>query len=328
MKNCKIYFSLITAFLLMFTLIGCGNMESKNENSQPSKQTESDQQAQSGSFPVTVTDASGSEIKIEKKPTRIVSLMPSNTEIVFALGAGDSVVGVTEWDNYPEEVLEIEKVGGLDFNVEKVLSLKPDLVLAHASSMQNANDYGQIRDIGIPVIVVPNAQSFNEVYESITLIGNAVGANQEAERIIDDMKKRLDVIKEKASKISEDEMKTVWVEIMPEPDLYTTGKGTFIDDILNLIHAKNAAGAYEGWIKFTEEDAILLNPDVILLTYGFYVENPTEKVYQREAWKDVPAVKNKQVFAIDSDKFNRTGPRLIEGVEELASFIYPEVFSK
>lgn len=321
--NRLVSISIILLFLV--SLIGCSGVKTQEEAAPESKGEL--EQGQSG-FPVTLTDATGTEITIENKPTRIVSLMPSNTEIVFSLEAGDNVVGVTDWDNYPEEVLEIEKVGGLDFNIEKVMALEPDLVLANASGMSNEAGYKQLQSVGVPVVVVPDATSFEGVYDAISLIGKAVGADQKATEIISTMKEKLENIKEKASAISEKEKKTVWVEVQPGPDLYTTGKGTFMDDMLTLINAKNAAGDYEGWVKFTEEDALLLNPDVIVVTYGFYVENPTEMVYNRPAWKDVPAVKDKQVFEVDADKTNRSGPRLVEGVEELASVIYPEIFSK
>ncbi len=319
----RIMISIVLLFLV--TLIGCSGTNTK-EPAAPESAVELEQQE--SKFPVTLMDATGAEITIENKPTRIVSLMPSNTEIAFALGAGKEVVGVTDWDNYPEEVLEIEKVGGLDFNVEKVLALEPDLVLANASGMSNAEGYKQLQSVGVPVVVVPDATSFDGVYDSIALIGKAVGADEKATDIISTMKEKLEKIKEKASTISDEEKKTVWVEVQPEPDIYTTGKGTFMDDMLTLINAKNAAGDYEGWVQFTEEDAISLNPDVIVVTYGFYVENPTEKVYSRPAWKDVPAVKKKRVYEVDADKTNRSGPRLVEGVEELASVIYPEVFNR
>lgn len=317
--------SLSIILLFLVSLIGCSGANIQEEAAPESKVKIENEK---NGFPVTLTDAMGTEITIEHKPTRIVSLMPSNTEIVFALEAGDKVVGVTDWDNYPEEVLEIEKVGGLDYNVEKVLALEPDLVLANASGMSNEAGYKQLQSVGVPVVVVPDATSFDGVYDSISLIGKAVGADEKATEIISTMKGKLEKIKEKASAISDEEKKTVWVEVQPQPDLYTTGKGTFMDDMLTLINAKNAAGDYEGWVKFTEEDALLLNPDVIVVTYGFYVENPTEMVYSRPAWKDVPAVKNKKVFEVDADKTNRSGPRLVEGVEELASVIYPEVFNK
>ncbi|HHW38131.1 MAG TPA: ABC transporter substrate-binding protein [Bacillales bacterium] len=319
----RIAISIVLLFLV--SLIGCSGTNTKEQATPESKA--GTRQQESG-FPVTLTDATGAKMTIENKPTRIVSLMPSNTEIAFALGVGNEVVGVTDWDNYPEEVLEIEKVGGLDYNVEKVLALEPDLVLANASRMSNEQGYQQLQSVGVPVVVVPNATSFDEVYDSISLIGKAIGADAKATEIISTMKEKLEKIKEQASAISDEEKKMVWVEVQPEPDLYTTGKGTFMDDMLTLINAKNAAGDYKGWVKFTEEDALLLNPDVIVVTYGFYVDNPTEKVYSRPAWKDVPAVKNGQVFEVDADKTNRSGPRLVEGVEELASVIYPEIFNK
>lgn len=278
-------------------------------------------------FPKAVVDANGEEIVIETQPSKIVSLMPSNTEIIYALGRGEFVVGVSEWDNYPEEVKTVEKIGDLDFNIEKIMSMEPDLVMAHASSMSGEKDgLDQLRNAGIPVVVVNNATTFSDVYDSISLIGSVVGAENEATELINSMKISLEKIKAKAAGIAEEEMKAVWVEVSPQPELFTAGKGTFIDEMLTIIHAKNTAKDYEGWVQFTEEDAVLLNPDVIVVTYGHYLDNPTEQVFSRAAWKDVPAVASKNVFEVHPDMVTRSGPRLIEGVEQLASVIYPEVF--
>ncbi|WLR49620.1 ABC transporter substrate-binding protein [Bacillus tianshenii] len=318
----------LTAVLLILlsaimVLAGCGNNE--EDTSKEAKKEE--QQTADEAFPVTIKDATKKEVTIDKKPERIVSLIPSNTEITYAVGAGKQVVGVTEWDNYPEDVKNKEKIGGLDFNSEKVIGLNPDLVLAHASGMAKAEQgLEQLRQAGINVVVVPDATSFDQVYKSISLIGKVTGHAEKAEKVAKDMQDKITAIEEKAANISEEEKKTVWVEVAPAPEIYTTGKGTFMHETLQKIGAKNAAADQEGWVKFTEEDAVLLNPDVIVATYGFYVDNPVEQIKQRQAWQDVPAVKNDQIYAVDADKFNRAGPRLVEGVEELAKLVYPDVF--
>lgn len=278
-------------------------------------------------FPVTFTDAAGTEITIEKKPERIVSLMPSNTEITFALGAGDAVVGVSDFDNYPEQVLEIEKIGGMKFDVEKVLSLRPDLVLAHSSSAKGSEEgLNQFRDAGITVVMINSAVSIDQVYETIGMIAQATGTTENAEQIIAEMKATIADFEKKASEIKEEDQALVWVEV--DPTLYTTGKGTFMHEMLGILHAKNAAGDLEGWVQFTEEDTIALNPDVIVTTYGDYIENPVELVYGREGWDNVNAIKNQRVFDVDADSVTRPGPRLTKGIEELAKAIYPEIFAK
>ena len=141
------------------------------------------------------------------------------------------------------------------------------------------------------------------------------------------MKERLQAIKDKAA-ASVTDKKKVWVEVSPAPDIFTTGKNTFMHEMLESIQATNAAEDQDGWVKMTEEEIVKLNPDVIITTYGYYVEDPKAEVLAREGWAEVPAVKNGNVFDVDSDTVTRPGPRLIEGVETLAELIYPEIFKQ
>jgi iron complex transport system substrate-binding protein len=321
---------LLLALMLSYGVIaGCGNDGNKangNAGSDLAEQEQAENQ-ESAAFPVTIKDALGNEVTIEEEPEKIVSLIPSNTEIAFELGLGDKVVGVSEYDNYPPEAAEKEKIGGMEFNVEKIISLSPDLVLAHGSVMGSAtNALQQIRDAGITVLVVHDAKSFEEVYATIEMIGNAAGAEVQAEETIKKMKDDLQAVKEKAAEVSEEEKKSVFVEVSPSPEIYTSGSNTFMDEMLTLINADNAATEQEGWVKMNEEAIIALNPDVIVTTYGYYTENPKELVLSREGWEDVPAIKNEQVYDVHSDLVTRTGPRLVQGVEELAKAVYPDLF--
>lgn len=317
--------------LLMAFLVGCsaGGQESSKNKETPAETTETSQQGKGEeiSFPVTVVDGTGKEVVIEKQPETIVSLVTSNTEIAFALGLGKKVTGVSDYDNYPEEVQNIEKVGAQDMNVEKILSMQPDLALVTPFHYKNHADIlEQYKKAGINVIVVNEAKSFEDVYKTITLIATATGTQEKAEEIISDMKQRLAEVKEKAEAVKE--KKRVWVEVSPSPDIFTTGKGTFMNEMLEAIQAVNVAGDQEGWIKFTEEEVVDLNPEVIITTYGYYVENPAQGVLSRAGWTEVPAVKNNQVFDVDSDTVTRPGPRLIDGIEALGKLIYPEIYAK
>jgi iron complex transport system substrate-binding protein len=216
-------------------------------------------------------------------------------------------------------------MSGQNFNVEKIIALKPDLVLAHASSAKtSAAGLTQLKNAGIQVLVVNDAQNFDQVYDSINMIGKATGETEKAAEIIKGMKEKLAEIKDKAKNIKE--KKKVFVEVSPSPEIYTTGKNTFMDEMLKTINAENIASDQAGWIKIDQEAMIKRNPDVIITTYGFYVKNPTEQVLKRKGWENVNAVKNKQVFDVNSDQVTRPGPRIVEGVEDLAKAIYPEVF--
>jgi iron complex transport system substrate-binding protein len=224
-------------------------------------------------------------------------------------------------------VEKIEKIGDQQLNVEKILALQPDLALVTDFQHENNPDIlKQFKDAGIEVIVIGSAESFENVYNTISLIGTVTGAKDEADRIVKDMKDRLAEIQEKAKGVTE--KKRVWVEVSPSPDIFTTGKNTFLHEMLESINAINTAGEQTGWVKMTEEEIVTLNPDVIITTYGYYIEKPADQVLSRSGWGEVPAIKNEQVFDVNNDTVTRPGPRLIDGVETLAKLIYPEIFGK
>ncbi|KMY53038.1 iron ABC transporter substrate-binding protein [Bacillus sp. FJAT-27231] len=307
-------------------LAGCGT-----DKAAPEKEEKADQpkESQEAAFPVTIKDAEGKDVVIEEKPKKIVSLIPSNTEIAYELGLGKEIVGVSDNDNYPKEVNSKEKVGGMEYNIEKIIGLDTDLVLAHASSAHNAKDgFKQLEEAGIDVLVVNDAQNFDQVYDSIEMIGKATGTSEKAHDVVKDMKEDLAEVEEKAETIKKEDEKSVFIEVSPAPEIYTSGKNTFMQEMLDLIHAKNAAADQEGWIQMTEEAIIKKNPDVIITTHGYYTKQPVEEVLKRKGWENITAVKNKDVHDVQADLVNRTGPRLIEGVEELAEAIYPDVFKK
>lgn len=321
----KFYALFALLALSLGILAGCGSTTEKAEDNQ-NTEGQTEQSEQQAAFPLTLTDALDNEVVIEEEPKTIVSLIPSNTEIVYELGLGEKVVGLSDYDNYPEETANVEKVGGMEFNVEKIVSLNPDIVLAHESSALAAEaGLTQLKDAGITVFVVNDAVNFEEVYETINLIGQMTGTTEEAEALTADMKAKLDEIKEKAATVTE--KKKVFVEVSPAPDIYTPGKNTFMDIMLQVINAENAAGDLDGWASIDQESIVERNPDVIITTYGYYSEDPVGQVTSREGWADVIAVKNKQVVDVHSDLVTRPGPRLVEGVEELAKAVYPEVFN-
>nr|WP_238535146.1 ABC transporter substrate-binding protein [Fictibacillus macauensis] len=305
----------------MMIAAGCSGGKSSSDGN--NKETASKNEA----FPVTIKDAVGHSVKLDKKPTKIVSLIPSNTEIAFALGLDKEIVGVTDNDTYPKEALKKPKVGGMKFNVEKIIGMKPDVVLAHASAAHNSADgLKQLEDAGVKVIVINDAKSFDDTYKTIDMIAKATGTEKKGQEIVDDMKKKLASIEEQAKQVKKE--KKVWVEISPSPEIYTAGQGTFIDDMLKSIHAKNAAGALKGWPKVSEEQPVKYNPDAIITTYGSSDQDVWKQISGRKAWSNVQAVKAKDIHNLNNDLLSRPGPRLAQGVEELAKAIYPDVFKK
>lgn len=328
MKKCYLPLFLLLLFTSLM-LAGCGSNEAPTQEDNTNKEAteEKTDQVEQATFPVTITDATGEEIVIESKPERIVSIIPSNTEIAFELGLGEEIVGVSDYDNYPAETAEKEKVGNMELNIEKIIALEPDLILSHASRVEgSAESFQQLKSIGINVLTVNDAQNFDQVYESFEMIGQATGKTEEANQLIKDMKENIEEIQTKAAEITD--KKSVFVEVSPSPDIFSTGKNTFMNEMLAIINAENIVDDLEGWVKVDQEAIIERNPDVIITTYGFYVEDPVAEVKGRDGWKDVTAVKNSHIVDVNSDAVTRTGPRLDEGVEELAKAIYPEVFNQ
>jgi len=313
--------------LLMIVGIIAGCSDGTDENATEPKDdatTEVTEETEDVDFPQAVLDASGEEVVLEEEPEKIVSIMPSNTEIAFALGLGEKMVGVSDHDNYPEEVLDIEKVGGMELNVELMLSLEPDLVFAHESNGEET--INQLRDAGLNVFVVNNATNFEEVYESINMMSIITGTEDKGLEIIQSMEEGFAELAEKAEAIAEDDKQIVYIEISPEPEIYAPGNHTFEQEILTLINAENGV-TEDGWVMINEEAVIEMDPDVIIVTYD-YVEDPVGEVINRDAWQDITAVKDERVIQVDTDLVSRPGPRLVEGAEVLAKAIYPEVFAE
>lgn len=314
----------ITAAMAVLLLAACGqdSAEPAVENENPAQQEKEAEAA----FPVTVTDAVGNEITIEEAPDAIVSMMPSNTEILFALGLGEEVKAVTDFDNYPAEAADKEKIGGMEFNVEKIVSLSPDVVFAHESALSTGEaGYQQIRDAGIQVFVVSNAVDFETTYVTIEQIGKLTGKTAEAEQIVSDMKAKVEEIQ---AKVADVEPKTVLVETSPRPEIYSPAGNTFMDEMLKMVNAENVIADLEGWVKVDPEEIVKRNPDVILTTYGGYVEDPLTEVTDRDGFDSVTAVKDGAIADLDADLTNRQGPRLADGLETIAKAIYPDVFGE
>ncbi|EAZ84702.1 hypothetical protein BB14905_19505 [Bacillus sp. B14905] len=314
----------VSAFLTIGLLAACGQEAQKDNSTPTEEQTQQEtSKAEEATFPMTITDAIGKDITLEAPPKKIVSLIPSNTEILFGLGLKDEIVGVTDNDDYPPEVVEKDKVGGMEYNIEQIIALKPDIVFAHESSMSlSESAIAQLESAGVKVFVVKNAQDFNETYTTIEQLGRATGKLPEAEKIIADMKAKVEEVQ---GKVKDVEPKNVFVEASDEPNIYTAGQGTFMNAMLEMIHAKNVAADGDNWYEIGAEQIITKNPDVIVVTYS-YVPDILTKIPKRAGFDTINAVKNNAIVQVDESTTSRQGPRLADGLEELAKAIYPEVF--
>ena len=302
------------ATLAMSMLAACGT---EKETEQPNIAVEENQDA---AFPVTVTDALGKDITLEEAPDRIVSLTPSNTEILFGLGLDEEIVGVNDNDNYPAQVADKTRIGGIEYNIETIISLQPDIVFAHESSMFTFESaIEQLEGSGVTVFVVEDADTFEETYETIEVIGTLTDKDEEAENMIASIQSKLTDIQAKLQGVTP---KTAFMVVGGGPDLYVVGQKTFMNEMLKAINVNNAVKE-EGWPLYSAEQFVATNPDVIVCTY----EGHDEMIKSNPAFAVMTAIQNNAVTVVDGDTTSRQGPRIADGVEALAKAIYPEVFN-
>ena len=270
---------------------------------------------------ITVTDMTGREIALEGPATRIVALTASDVEIVYAIGAGDLLVGRGEYCDYPAEALAVTSVqSGYETNIEQILSLDPDVVIM-ATMAQTTEQVQQLEDAGIRVIV-SDAQDIAGVYEAIALIGQVTGHNDEAAALCEQMKATF-----AACTVAEPCGKTVYFKVSPlQWGLWTAGTGTFMDELAQMVGLTNAFDDVQGWAEVSEEQVIERDPDIIVTTSMSYGDDPSpvDEILGRAGWEGMKAVAGGMVCQADSDQVTRPGPRLMEAVQWLYQVVYGE----
>ena len=269
---------------------------------------------------LTVTDMKGREITLDAPASRIVAITASDVEILYALGAGDLLVGRGEYCDWPAEVLDKPVVkSGAETNLEEILALEPDVVIM-ATMAQTEDQVKALEDSGVKVIV-SDAQNLEGVYTAITLIGDVVGKADEAAAIVKEMQDTFEEIRAKA----ENTGKTVYFEISPlQWGLWAAGKGTFMDELAEICGLTNAFAEIDGWGEVSEEQVLAKDPDYIVTTSMYWGEGPTpvEEIASRAGWDQLKAVQNGKIFNADSNEITRPGPRLMDAVKALFDFVY------
>ncbi|MDD4793602.1 MAG: cobalamin-binding protein [Firmicutes bacterium] len=273
--------------------------------------------AASGGFPVAVVDDTGYRLEVRKAPARIVSLAPSNTEILFSLGLGDRLVGVTSACDYPEAAAKIDKIGDYNINVEAVVAKRPDLVVAQSDLQMPVVE--KLRELGILVLAV-EPKTLDEVFESMEMIGIVSGEAERARKVVALLKARVAAVEKAVAGLPKSKMPVVFVEIWNDP-LMTAGSGTFVDDLVRRAGGQNLAGEVAGWPQISPELVIASKPDVIILTCFNKAE-----VMERIAWQRTPALINDVVYEFVPDLLVRPAPRLVDGLEGLAAIFHPDLF--
>jgi len=270
----------------------------------------------------TLTDMTGREIEFDGPVTRVVALTPSDAEILFAIGAGGTLVGRGAFCDYPEEVLSVPEVGsGADTNLEEVIRLEPQVVLMSTMG-QTEEQVAQLESAGIKC-VVSDAHDIAGVYTAIEMIGKMVGREAEASALIEDMKATFAGVENDSTG---DGSETIYFEVssLQWGDPWTAGSGTFMDEIAGMLGLTNVFEDVDGWGQISQEQVVRRDPDYIVTIEMYFGEGPPpdEEIMSRDGWQGITAVQNGTVFNIDSDEISRPGPRLADAAVVLFELIY------
>ena len=248
-----------------------------------------------------VTDREGTEVNIPTKIEKIISTAPSNTEVLMALGLGDKLVAIDKYSTDIEGInTELPQIDFLNPDAETIIGLEPDIVIAsgHNKTGSVEDPFKAISEAGIPVVYIPSSDSIDGIYKDIEFIADVVNERSKGKEIVDDMKAQVEEIKAIGDTITD--KKSVYFEISPAPYLSSFGKSTFLIDA---------------------------NPDVIITNAG-YMENPTEEIKSRDAWENINAIKNNEVYLVDQNASSRPSQNVIKALEQMAKAVYPEHYEK
>ena len=275
-----------------------------------------------------VTDREGTEVNIPTKIEKIISTAPSNTEVLMALGLGDKLVAIDKYSTDIEGInTELPQIDFLNPDAETIIGLEPDIVIAsgHNKTGSVEDPFKAISEAGIPVVYIPSSDSIDGIYKDIEFIADVVNERSKGKEIVDDMKAQVEEIKAIGDTITD--KKSVYFEISPAPYLSSFGKSTFLNEMIEIIGAKNIFENEEGWVSPTAEAIIDANPDVIITNSG-YMENPTEEIKSRDAWENINAIKNNEVYLVDQNASSRPSQNVIKALEQMAKAVYPEHYEK
>ena len=306
-----IIFTLIMLLLAMISLSAC-NMRTLIE-------------AGDSSASLELVDDLEREVNLKTPPQRIVSLSPSNTELLFAVGAGAQVVGCDDFSDYPTEAQNLPKIGGSmgDYNLEEITRLEPDLVLA--AEINPPELVETLSNLGITVYYLANPASINELFENINTIAALTGHSQEAEKLVASLKAEVEKIRSAVDTTSSKPVVFYELDGSDPARPWTAGPGSFHDTLISQAGGVNAGSSLtSSWAQINQEDLLVQDPDIIILGDSMWGMT-AEQVAARPGWGVMSAVINDRIYPINDDLISRPTPRQIQGLAELVRIIHPEV---
>lgn len=320
------------AIIMVLALAACGSNEEPKPTTDPTSTEQVTPPAEEGTtlkteYPLTVKDATGESLTFKEAPKKIISISPAETETLFAIGLDEEVIGVSDFDDYPEAATKKPKMGGLyNPNEEAIIAASPDLVVTGISMSAEAAQH--LRDLGI-TIYKTDPKTVDDVIANIEAFGLITDHQEQAKTVVDKIKQDREEVTEAVKSLTPEQKKKVYIEFSQG---WTVGSGEFMDELITLAGGVNVAADTVGWNEISEEKIIKDNPDVILFSKNVVNEETKETLDQiikaRSGWDQITAVKNEAIYGLDDNLVSRPGPRVTEGLKEIANAIYPELMKK
>ncbi|EHQ8837620.1 ABC transporter substrate-binding protein [Enterococcus faecalis] len=295
-------------------LAGCGKQEKKATTS--SEKTE---------VTLPTKDRSGKEITLPKEATKIISLVPSTTEVIEDLGKTDQLIAVdTQSSTMMTDLKKLPQMDMMAVDAEKLIALKPQIVYVNDINLASSESvWKQVEDAGITVVNIPTSTSIKAIKEDVQFIADSLSEHEKGQKLIKTMDQEIDEVTKIGKTIKKP--KTVLFEVAALPDIYSFGNGTFLNEMIETIGAKNVLANEKGWLPVTEEAAIAAKPEVILTNVN-YMKDPAKEILARKNWENVPAVQNKEVFEIDNMSSSLPNNHITKALKQMAKAVYPEEY--
>ncbi|BCY16889.1 ABC transporter substrate-binding protein [Leptolinea sp. HRD-7] len=275
---------------------------------------------------ISLEDGLGRTVTLKQPAARIISLAPSNTEILFAIGAGSQVVGRDSYSDFPIEAKSVQEIGGPSFGSSKELitKLQPDLILA--ADINSPDLMAEFEKLGMTVFYLKNPKDISGLFANIETVGQLTGHYDEAVSLVETLKNRVSYVDSTVKKSNSKPKVFYEVDGSDPAKPWTTGPGSFMDTMIKQAGGINAGETLPmEWAQISQEELIIQNPDIILLGDAKFGVT-AETVKQRAGWDAIKAVKDNKIIVFDDDLVSRPGPRLVDGLEALAKTIHPELF--
>jgi len=322
MKKNTIGLWLILSLVTIFVLSACGGAETAVSTPVPTVEP-----TVAAPESLTFTDGLGNTIELAGPAQRIISLAPSNTEILFYVGAGDQVVGRDSVSDYPEAALDVADIGGGfgELAMETIIDLQPDLVLV--ADITAPEQIKALTDVGLTVYALPNPTTLPDMFANLRTIAQLTGHEAETEVLVSDLEARVTAVADKIATATDKPLVFYEIDSTDPNAPWTAGAGTFVDTLITMGGGQNVGAAMaDAWGQLSVEELLVQDPDVILLGDYTWGGVTPEDVAGREGWQGLTAVQNNTVYTFDDNTVSRPGPRMVDGLEAMAKVLHPDLF--